>query len=161
MKNKKEKRSLLSFGFSTILFAFVMICVVVFSALSMISAYSDYKLSKKVADKTQNYYKAEEHAYETIAAIDSILAECYESADNQTAYYQQVKERLANLNVIINTASGCSVSFQEPIASQQYLSVIVSITYPQAPKDTFFEIQEWKSVYEQTTIEDEPLNLIQ
>jgi len=38
----KKKIEFSNFGFSTILLCFVMICVVTFSALSLVSAYSDY-----------------------------------------------------------------------------------------------------------------------
>ena len=73
-----------NFGFSTILLSFVMICVVTFSALSLVSAYSDHKLSQKVADRTTAYYAAEERAYEKLARIDDILRESYLATDGKS-----------------------------------------------------------------------------
>ena len=55
MKNKSF-RPLTNIGFSTILLAFSMICIVTFSALALITANSDYQLSQKVATKSTNYY---------------------------------------------------------------------------------------------------------
>lgn len=75
MGKQKEmnQRSFSNFGFSSILLAFVMLCIVTFSALSLLTANADYKLSKKVADKTAAYYQAEEKAYFLLQKIDQNL----------------------------------------------------------------------------------------
>ncbi len=49
----KKRREFSNFGFSTILLTFSMICIVTFSALAFVTANSDYKLSKRVADNEQ------------------------------------------------------------------------------------------------------------
>ena len=67
-----KKRSFSSFGFSTILIAFVMICIVTFSVLSLLTANADYKLSQKVAQKSTSHAKAEYAAYEVLAQIDTV-----------------------------------------------------------------------------------------
>lgn len=59
-----------NFGFSSILISFIMICIVTFSALALVTANSDYKLSRKVADRNQQYYLAQEQAYEKLSQID-------------------------------------------------------------------------------------------
>ena len=74
-KNELSKRSFSNFGFSTILIAFVMICIVTFSALALMTANSDYKLSKKVADRTSRYYLAEKEANQRLLQIDMLLAD--------------------------------------------------------------------------------------
>ena len=63
--NKREHKKapgFSNFGFSTILLAFVMICIVTISALSLLTANSDYKLSQKVAEKNTAYFDAEKKA---------------------------------------------------------------------------------------------------
>ena len=79
MEKQKEinQRSFSNFGFSSILLTFVMLCIVTFSALSLLTANADYKLSKKVADKTTAYYQAEEKAYLLLQKIDQDLAHAY------------------------------------------------------------------------------------
>ena len=150
MTKKKETRSFTNFGFSTILLSFVMICVVTFSALSLITAYSDFKLSKKVADKNQGYYEAEANAYEKLMAIDQILVECYQNSTDETDYYYKVPVYLGKN----------SLAFQEPISEDHYLSVKIGVIYPKDNNECFYEILEWKSVYEKESPEDEHLNLI-
>ena len=150
MTKKKETRSFSNFGFSTILLSFVMICVVTFSALSLITAYSDFKLSKKVADKNQGYYEAEANAYEKLIAIDQILVECYKNSINEADYYSKAQIALGEN----------SLAFHEPISEDHYLSIEIAVHYPKDNTECFYEILQWKSVYEKDSPEDEHLNLI-
>lgn len=155
-----KKNSFSNFGFSTILLAFVMICVVTFSALSLVTAYSDYKLSKKVADKNTLYYEAQESAYEKLATIDDLLTKCYQATDNETDYYANVTQLIVEYGTLEESSLGYILSYQETIAEDQYLSVKLVIHYPSQSTDTFYEILEWKSVYEKEAPEDEILDLI-
>lgn len=161
MVKKKASRGFLNFGFSTILLAFVMICVVTFSALALVTANSDYRLSQKVAEKTKAYYAAEENAYIKLLYIDQILADCYLASGDETAYYTNVSHLVAEYGTFEEASGEYQLSFTETIADNQYLSVTLSIQYPTDSPDTFYEIEEWKTVYENTIPEDDYLDLIQ
>lgn len=161
MTKKKESHSFINFGFSTILLFFVMICVITFSVLSFTTSYSDYKLSKKVADKTSAYYDTQELLYERLLSLDYFLWEKYQSASNETEYYKQLEERLLDYGTITTSESGMAFSFQESISDGNYLAVTLLLSYPKKDTDTFYKILEWKSVYEEIMLEDEPLNLLQ
>lgn len=158
---KKEKRGFSNFGFSTILLSFVMICVVTFSALSLVTAHSDYKLSKKVADKTSNYYSATERAYDTLAAVDNLLTEAYSTSTDATSYYANIKNLIADYGFYESTDNISYLSYEEQIATDHYLSVKLSIHYPTEVNEPLYEIIEWKSVYKMGIPEDGTLNLIQ
>ena len=69
----KKRREFSNFGFSTILLTFSMICIVTFSALAFVTANSDYKLSKRVADNNSSYYRACEKAWDEISQIMPFL----------------------------------------------------------------------------------------
>ena len=94
MTKKKENRGFSNFGFSTILLSFVMICVVTFSALALVTANSDYRLSKKVADKTAEYYTAQEKAYEWHLGIIQIAAALISEVDGAVREYLAVETRV-------------------------------------------------------------------
>ena len=157
-----------NFGFSTILLSFVMICVVTFSALSLVSAYSDHKLSQKVADRTTAYYAAEERAYEKLARIDDILRESYLATDGKAAYYALAETLLAKANVT-HEALGIwsqeqgqyTLSYTETIAEGQTLSVKIAIYYPTKGTNNFYGLLEWRSIYEQKFPEDDHLDVMQ
>ena len=158
MTQKKEQRGFSTFGFSTILLTFVMIAVVIFSALSLVTAYSDYKLSTKVAENTKGYYNAETKANEKLAALDQMLAECYFSSSDEDTYYSKLSANLADIGVLDTT--NYTLSFQEPMGERQYFQVTLQLKYPSNEEDTFYEIIEWRTISIAETFEEEPLNLI-
>lgn len=159
---KKEKRSFMNFGFSTILLFFVMICVVTFSVLSFTTAYSDYTLSKKVADKTIAYYATQELVCENLVNLEDFLWKHYQSTLNDTAYYEILQKELKLYGDVAHTDLGLTFTFQELISENQFLKVSLLLSYPEQDADTFYEILSWKTFYEQTILEEEePLNLLQ
>ena len=161
MTKKKENRGFSNFGFSTILLSFVMICVVTFSALALVTANSDYRLSKKVADKTAEYYTAQEKAYEWLKELDELFVNCYLSSTGEDAYFRQIETLSTEFGTFHTTTDGCYIFYVEPIAENQHLSVKLRIQYPASDSEPFYEIVEWKSVYTREAPEDEFLNLIQ
>ena len=165
---KKNLYHFSNFGFSTILLSFVMICVVTFSALSLVTANSDHKLSQKVADRTTVYYKATELAYEHLAEIENILHNCYLSTENKADYYKLAESLLSKpddngtimgfwtmkngqytLNYLENISDGCT------------LNITLLIHHPSDTHKTFFEIQNWSCVYEQKLPKDDYLDVMQ
>ena len=135
-----------------------MIAVVIFSALSLVTAYSDYKLSTKVAENTKGYYNAETRANEKLATLDQMLAECYFSSSDEDTYYSKLSADLADIGVLDTT--NYTLSFQEPMGERQFFQVTLQLKYPSNEEDTFYEIIEWRTISIAETFEEEPLNLI-
>lgn len=171
IKTKNTRRESLrfsNFGFSTILLSFVMICVVCFSALSLMSAYSDYKLSEKVAVKTTQYYEAKQRAFERLEELDKFLCNAYIFSSIEDAYFEIVSQDIYTCADFGNEAleiqyddSSHVFSFKEPIADGQYLLVEVAICFPEELTDTFYRILTLRSVYDAKVPEEEYLNLIE
>lgn len=159
--NKREKRpapSFSNFGFSTILLAFVMICIVTISALSLLTANSDYKLSQKVAEKNSNYYQAEAIAYEILAEVDALLANAYNSSNSNDSYFANVEQAFEQYDMGIYSDNMYTYTVQ--ITDNQILYIDLLITYPAHQQDTFYQILRWQSIYEIELPEDEVLDLI-
>ena len=57
-----KRKAFLSTGTTSIVLIFVLLCLLTFSVLSVVSANADYRLSKKNADRTTEYYEAENRA---------------------------------------------------------------------------------------------------
>ena len=64
-------------GLSTLLLVFVMLCLIVFSVLSLSTARANLEMSQKVAYRTKGYYQAQGRASERLKAIDAVLARQY------------------------------------------------------------------------------------
>ena len=149
-----------AFGLSTIFLAFSMLCIVTFSALALVTANSDLKLSKKVATKNKNYYSAEKRAYLSINEIDDKLLDIYQSSKNQTEYFDKCKDYLQTLDYgLIDKDNPHHFCFSESLSQNQSLNVCIEITYPQAGHMYFFKIVKWQNTTDSENT-DETLNLI-
>ena len=157
---RKNAPGFSNFGFSTILLAFVMICIVTIAALSLLTANSDYKLSQKVAEKNSNFYIAEKEAYETLAEIDAILENAFANANEANDYYQEIEQNLLSLEIGNYDRITGTFTYSIPIAENHSLEINLIIQYPTSSDDSFYKITSWKSVYEQVEIEEGTLDLI-
>lgn len=138
-----------SFGFSSILLIFVMICIVTFSTLTLVTANSDYKLSKKVADKSTNYFNGEAELYHQIATIDEKCMNAYYDTSDADDFYSAM-----------NLSDSHEIKLTQNISSTQYIEVILNVNYPDSGHVHFLEIKKWCIVNVPIEIEDAGLNLI-
>ena len=129
MNKKREFR--INVGTSSILLIFIILCLIAFATLSIVSANADYRLSRKVADRTTSYYTAANQAEEYIASIDQTLKAIYSSAANEEEYFSVV---------------GHSKSYLVPISELQSLSIKLDILYPSSAYETFYEITSWQVI---------------
>lgn len=148
--HKLNERSFSNFGFSTILIAFVMICIVTFSALALLTANSDYRLSKKVKQKTTDYYKAEETAYKALAGIDAILEETYHDSSDLDLYLSDARKQIEKYGKtqpdlsLTADASGI-VRYTVSISDRQSLQVILQICNPKESDGHFYRLTTWQA----------------
>lgn len=151
-----------NFGFSSILLSFVMICILTFSALALVSANSDYRLSKKMETNNSAYYTAEKDAYLTLAAIDSTLAAAYDASLDADSYYELAAQTVPSVcgQELVGSDSGYTATYTIPVGDDQTLRISLSIRYPAEEVKTFYEITEWKTIHETEYVEDQPLHLM-
>ena len=150
----KKRREFSNFGFSTILLTFSMICIVTFSALAFVTANSDYKLSKRVADNNSSYYRACEKVWDEISQIDAILASAYEGSPDK-AINKNLAENESNGKV-----TGLTYTITCTVSDTQTLTVKLDINYPVHRQDAFYKIKQWKLNTDTAFEENDTLNLI-
>lgn len=132
---KSKKRYGLNIGTSSILIIIVILCLVCFSGLSITSANADYRLSKRLADRTTAYYDACNQAQSTLATLSTQLEELYQQSSSKADYENKIKESLQD-----------SLSFSYSINENQTLQVSVSPLYPDTAENNFFQITGWQIV---------------
>ena len=126
----KKKRGLpLNVGTSSVLFIFVILCLVSFAILSLSSSMSDYKLSSRVKENSQPYYDACNTAEEQLASFDKTLKNLYDTGISRSGYYESV---------------GKVKTFAVPVNDIQTLEVEIRILYPEKPGGSFYDITSWK-----------------
>lgn len=128
MKKNKPEFSL-NIGTSSILFIFVILCLVSFAILSLSSAVSDEKLTKRVVDNAECYYAACNSAEEFLDSFDGFLKDVYDEGISRTGYFDKV---------------GKKKSFAVEVIDIQTLKIEIRILYPEKAGEPFYEITSWK-----------------
>lgn len=167
-RNELNQRGFSNFGFSTILISFVMICIIIFCALALLTANSDYKLSRKVADRSEGYYQAKEEAYQYLSDIDEILAQAYLENRDETAYYrvscQKLTEYAALHDTMVVTQDAAdqftTVAYTIPISDSQKLCVKIHASYPPSSDGVFYKLTQWQTITDIPVDDDTTLNLL-
>ena len=163
MISKRERKPALefsNFGFSTILLAFIMICIATIAALSLLTANSDYKLSQKVAEKNTTFYNAEHQAYEILSGIDSALALTYQNATGSDNYFKEAEQTLSQMDFGTYDRTTRTYTYRVPIAENQTLVIAIAIQYPTDKSENFYKVITWKSEYDEVEIDEGTLDLI-
>ena len=143
MNERRKKNDFhLNIGTSSILFIFVMLCLVSFAVLSLSSATSDYNLSSKILENSTAYYDACNEAEELLSATDTTLSDLYATGISRSGYYDQV---------------GKKKSFDIPVTDLQTLEVEINILYPGEEDGAFYEITSWRLITTGTLEYDDSL----
>ncbi len=164
MSNKRNKT--IHIGFSTILMVFTMLCLVTFATLSLLTANADYRLSKKVAAKTEDYYEADLLAREYLLQIDESLEELYQNHADQNTFCQEALKRLQEMPMPQGITKSSvsdenSYGFEIDINDAQTLSVVLELQEPQSDTDCFYTIKQWKTtIMRSEENEEETLHLL-
>ena len=116
-------------GISSILLIFTVLCLVSFATLSIVSANADYTLTKKVATRTHNYYRACNNASTALAKLDQELTNIYNNSSDASEYY---------------ALTGEEITYTFDIENAQWLQVTVVPLYPENPEDSFYKITTYK-----------------
>lgn len=143
-----------------------MLCLVTFATLSLLTANADYRLSKKVAAKTEDYYEADLLAREYLLQIDEALEELYQNNAGQNAFCQEALKRLQEMPLPQGITKSSATDencygFEIAINDAQTLSVVLELQEPQNNSDCFYTIKQWKTtVMRSEENEEETLHLL-
>lgn len=160
---EKKKYPVINIGTASILVIFVILCLVTFAMLSLVSSNVDYQYSKKISDRTQDYYHASNLAEEKLNQIDEKLAHI--DPINSDTYFQSAKTELDQLEFVQaqwdeNTAS-MTAAYEVTMNDTTKLEIKLAITYPQNEGDGFYRILSWEEVSTKEWTTDNQINFMQ
>lgn len=141
----KKRDFHLNIGTSSILFTFVILCLVSFAVLSLVSAVSDYRLSTNVAENTTAYYQACGEIESQLSQLDEELRLLYESGISRVGYFEK---------------EGKHRSFAYPISDIQTLTVEIDILYPENKGEGYYAVKSWQVLTTGNLEYDDSLNVI-
>lgn len=164
MKRDKQQSSFVNIGSSSLLIIFLVLSLVSFAVLSLVSAHSDYKLTKQLAAHKAEYYEASSDAERILAEMDAVFeGQAEEAGDNLAEYPDAVVEALLSESslkevdltyTIFNREnkkdpSGedalLELGFTVPMSEKQALKVVLHVNdYMQS--DTYYKVRTWQVI---------------
>ncbi len=141
MRNK-HGNPFVNVGLSSLLVVFLVLCLVIFAALSLAGANSDAAYSRRMADRRTTYYDACSRAEQMLDELDEALEEAGFDGDFSALGVTRQEDLL---------------TWQTPVSDTQALSVCLILT-PHG--EHFYEIETWKLITVAEPSESEPLPLM-
>ena len=148
---KRRSYPITNIGTVSLLMIFIVLCLVVFSSLSLSGALSDHRYSQKIAQHNAEYYQASAQAAMILKEIDQVLHSAYQK--DPANYYIAAGEELAAME-------SPSISYEVSVSDRQALKIVLSLNEPEQLKDGYYRITSWQEVPASTWDGDDTLNLM-
>lgn len=157
---KKTTHSIANIGSTSLLMIFIVLCLVVFSVLSLSGALSEYRYSQKIARHNADYYAASESASETLRKIDEALNAAYTAHPDD--YQETAKTELARFGSVETDPDSQmpSVTYEVPIDDAQSLRVTLTLNIPAEMQNGYYRITSWQEIPASRWDGDDSLNLM-
>lgn len=126
---KKERFSNINAGGIMLLMIAALLCLAIFGALSVSSAYADLRLADKLAQSTVNYYNADAEAQRTLAQVADVIRQA-PTDSGDAAYLSAVKQGVEALGISAQEEEGAlTIRFALPVDERQQLAVELYTDY--------------------------------
>ena len=132
-------------GTSSVLSAFVILCLVTFAGLSFLSANTDNLLSKQSAAKTKEYYNTCAEADEHLSGLEKDLKKIADESKNEADYFSKISDKYASDGFYeYSEEESETIGYMLSINERQNLHVIVELNYPKEGDHSVFHINTYK-----------------
>lgn len=163
---KKKSLPITNIGTVSLMMIFIILCMVIFAALSLSGAFRDSHMGEKRAEHLTDYYTASNEAEELLSTVDDAFAYAYENAADEAEYYRLIDKKLRSDDFEkIWNGETLDIAFQTNIGTSQTLQVLIDVLSPQqivSEKGTsFYRILSWQTVPTDSWEGDSTLHLIQ
>lgn len=149
MKKTGRKNSVISTGTVSIVLIFVLLSMLTFAVLSLVSAQADLRLSAKSAQRTTDYYEAENSANDVLIEIDKLVKTEAGSCSDENELAKRISEKIdAGVQV---EADGGRLSYEVPAGEEQSLEVEIAVSLED---NGSLEIEKWKTKTDHEWTED-------
>lgn len=126
---KKERFSNINAGGVLLLMIAALLCLAIFGALSVSSAYADLRLADKLVDSTSNYYAADAAAQKKLAQVADVIGQA-PAGGGDTAYLAAVRQGVEALGFTAQEEEGAlTIRFTQPVDERQQLAVELYTDY--------------------------------
>lgn len=157
---KHRAYSIVNIGSVLLFMTLIVLCLVIFSTLSLSGSVSEYQYSQKLAQHNREYYQACGQASETLRDIDDILNRAYAASPRD--YYKRAESKLAALDGVETDFSGKTptITYEAPLSRAQSLQVTLILNPSNRTADGYYRISAWQEVPSAQWQGNDKLNLI-
>ncbi len=157
---KKTSSPITNIGSVSLLMIFIVLCLAVFSTLSLSGSLSEYRYSQKIAQHHADYYNASASASRILREIDQILHLSYDEQTEQ--YYDTIEKQLALLDGVEADliSEPPSITYKIPIDDSQSLRIMLALNAPDELKKGYYRITAWQEIPSSEWNGDDSLNLM-
>lgn len=142
-RDKEPRRSAIGVGTASIVLIFVMLCLLTFSVLSLVSAQANLRLSRKSAERTTDYYAAENAANDVLLALEPIMADCAGAEDFPAAVLAGAE---AAVDTDFTLEDGNTLCYAVALGEDQALSVRLALSETPLENGKHYRITAWNTV---------------
>ncbi len=139
----KKNRPLVTLGITSLFLIFAVLCMVILSLLTLGSARSDLRMSKRSMKQTEAYYAACSKAAQLCLDAEDFLKASYLDTRGEKDYMDKVSE-LCSLGFLWKEDTH-TLSVQIPFSDTQFLHTEASVCYPDSPKGPFLRLNTWQT----------------
>ncbi len=136
----------MNIGTSSVLSAFVILCLVTFSALAFLSASTDNLLSKQAAAKTKEYYNTCAEADEHLSSLEKELKQMAADSKDEADFYKTVSGKYGadHFYDYHEEDDEKQIGFMLSVNERQNLHVVIDLNYPKEGNRSVFNINTYK-----------------
>lgn len=153
----QPKKAFISTGTASIVLIFVLLCLLTFSVLSLVSARANLRLSQKSAQRTTDYYAAENAASDILLTLEDIIDDCLEE-DSERSLLSRVVSQAEMAGLDVSAVDG-ALRYAVPLGEEQSLEVALLLSETAYPNGKHYEITAWNTASGYNWSENQPVKL--
>lgn len=140
-KKKESGRGQIQIGTSSLLLIFTVLCLVVFTVLSLASAQADHKLAQKNAEHVTQYYAGDGEAEEMTRSVNEAAIHAASKAQDQSSFDALLQNEFGEAYDMATAA----LTYQIDIDADQFLIVRLKLLpYAQIQAgQKNYEVESW------------------
>lgn len=147
---RKKGIPVMNIGISLIILVFISLCLLTFSVLSLENAVADYRLSKKAAEHTADYYEAVNQINGSLRDTQNVLEQLWKEEEETvgetmlfSSYKAHVLDAFLEKGICEETEEGdVEFIYEQSVSKQQALCVRARLT--QSEDGKYYDIISWK-----------------
>ncbi len=143
MGTKRRQNGLISTGTTSIVLIFVLLSMLTFAVLSLVSAQANLRLSEKSAQRTADYYAAENAANDVLLALNDAIAGAVPAADDAAGFCAAVR---AAAPAGVQFPADDTLYYEVPLGEEQVLAVTLQLCWPAQADGSHYTITAWQAV---------------